>query len=85
MAGSLPSRRCDGQWPVSLHSRVDIRTAGERHCDVVGALDNLHGNLRTELRDVESARSQLASAQDKKAKADQAVAATRKRIDDLTA
>lgn len=60
------------------------------HCwgallDVVGALDDLHGNLRVELRDLDSARSQLASAQDTKAKADQAVAATQKRIDDLTA
>jgi chromosome segregation ATPase len=42
-------------------------------------------NLRTELRDLESARSQLATARDQKAKADQAVAATQKRIDGLTA
>jgi hypothetical protein len=53
--------------------------------DVVGALDNLHGNLRTELRDLDSAHSRLASAQDTKAQADQAVAATQKRIAGLTA
>jgi hypothetical protein len=62
---------------------VDVFKADDG--DVVGALDNLHGNLRTELRDLESARSHLASAQDRKAKADQAVAATQKHIDDLTA
>jgi D-alanyl-D-alanine carboxypeptidase len=66
-----------------LAADVDVFKADDG--DVVGTLDNLHGNLRTELRGLESARSQLASAQDGKAKADQAVAATQKRIDDLTA
>jgi hypothetical protein len=66
-----------------LAADVDVFKADDG--DVVGALDNLHGNLRTELRDLESARSQLASAQDGKAKADQAVAATQRSIDDLTA
>jgi peptidoglycan hydrolase CwlO-like protein len=66
-----------------LAADVDVFKADDG--DVVGALDTLHGNLRTELRDLESARSQLASAQDGKAKADQAVAATQRSIDDLTA
>ncbi|HEX2562296.1 MAG TPA: M15 family metallopeptidase [Acidimicrobiales bacterium] len=62
---------------------VDVFKADDG--DVVDALNNVHGNLRTELRELETARSQLATARDQKAKADQAVAAARKRIDDLTA
>jgi D-alanyl-D-alanine carboxypeptidase len=62
---------------------VDVFKADDG--DVLDALNNLHGNLRTELRDLETARSQLATARDQKAKADEAVAATQKRIDDLTA
>jgi LAS superfamily LD-carboxypeptidase LdcB len=53
--------------------------------DVVDALNNVHGNLRTELRELDAARSRLAAAQDEKARADQAVAASQKRIDELTA
>jgi hypothetical protein len=49
------------------------------------SISALLGPRHFELRDLQSARSQLASAQDKKANADQAVAATQKRIDDLTA
>jgi peptidoglycan hydrolase CwlO-like protein len=62
---------------------VDVFKADDG--DVVDALNNVHGNLRTELRELETARSQLATARAQKAKADQAVAAAQKRIDDLTA
>jgi hypothetical protein len=47
---------------------VDVFKADDG--DVVGALDNLHGNPRMELRDLDCARSRLASAQDTKATAD---------------
>ncbi len=53
--------------------------------DVVDALNDVHGNLRTELRELDAARSRLAAARDERARADQAVAATQRRIDDLTA
>ena len=53
--------------------------------DVVDALYDVHGNVRTQLREVETARSRFAAARDEEAKAVQAVAATQKRIDDLTA
>jgi LAS superfamily LD-carboxypeptidase LdcB len=53
--------------------------------DVVDALNNVQGNLRTQLRELDAARARLAAAQDEKARADQAVAATQERIDELTA
>jgi peptidoglycan hydrolase CwlO-like protein len=76
---------CWGALPHAGGVAADVDVFKADDGDVVGTLDNLHGNLRTELRDLESARSQLASAQDRKAKADQAVGATQKHIDDLTA
>jgi hypothetical protein len=62
---------------------VDVFKADDG--DVVDALNDVHGNVRTQLRALETARSRLAAARDEEAKANQAVAATRKRIDDLTA
>jgi D-alanyl-D-alanine carboxypeptidase len=53
--------------------------------DVVDALNDVHGKLRTELRELDASRSRLAAARDEKARADRAVATTQKRIDDLTA
>jgi hypothetical protein len=53
--------------------------------DVVDALNNVHGNLRTELGELDAARSRLAAAQDERARADEAVAASQKRIDELAA
>jgi peptidoglycan hydrolase CwlO-like protein len=83
-AQALPTQE-EPTLPHAGGAAADVDVFKADDGDVVDALNNLHGNLRTELRDLESARSQLASAQDKKAKADQAVAATQKHIDDLTA
>jgi hypothetical protein len=75
----------DPTVPLSGEVAVGVDVFKADDGDVVDALDNLHGNLRTQLRELETARAQVAAARDQKAKADQAVAATQKRIDDLTA
>ncbi|HET6836237.1 MAG TPA: M15 family metallopeptidase [Acidimicrobiales bacterium] len=71
--------------PLPGDVAVDVDVFKADDGDVVDVLNNLHGDLRTQLREVEAARSQLATARNEKAKADQAVAATQKRIDGLTA
>lgn len=62
---------------------VDVFKAADR--DVVGALDDLHGNLKAELAGLDAARSELTAAQAARTAADDAVTATRQRIDELTA
>ena len=81
---ALPTQE-EPTLPHSGDVAVDVDVFKADDGDVVDALNNLHGNLRTQLRELETARSQLAAARDQKGKADQAVADTQKRIDDLTA
>jgi len=69
--------------PVSGEVAVDVDVFKADDTDVVAALNDLHGNLSTQLRELEAARSRLAAAEGDKQRADQAVADTRKRIEDL--
>src|ERR671918_549990 len=71
--------------PLSGEVAVDVDVFKADDVDVVDALNDLRGNLSTQLRRLEGARSELAAAQADKEEADQAVAETRKRIDDLVA
>ena len=71
--------------PLSGEVAVDVDVFKADDVDVVDALNDLRGNLSTQLRRLEGARSELAAAQADKQEADQAVAETRKRIDDLVA
>jgi LAS superfamily LD-carboxypeptidase LdcB len=84
-----PTQALPAQEEPTLPNAGDVAVDGDvfkaDDGDVVDALNNLHGNLRTQLRELDAARSRVAAARDEKAKADQAVAATQKRIDDLTA
>jgi len=84
-----PTQARPGQEEPTLPSAGDVAVGLDvfkaDDGDVVDALNNVHGNLRTQLRELDAARSRLAAARNEKAKADQAVAATLKRIDDLTA
>jgi len=86
---AAPTQAVPGQEepaaPLSGEVAVDVDVFKADDGDVVNALNDMHGNLRTQLRELEAARVQLAAARAEKVKADQAVTATQKRIDDLTA
>jgi LAS superfamily LD-carboxypeptidase LdcB len=69
--------------PVPGQVAPDIFKADDG--DVVATLGDLHGNVRAQLRDLDAARSRLATAKADKQEADRAVADTRQRIADLTA
>jgi LAS superfamily LD-carboxypeptidase LdcB len=71
--------------PPSGDVAVDVDVFKADDGDVLEALSSMHGNLGTELRELDAARSKLVAARDEKAGAGRAVAATQKRIDDLTA